>query len=303
MSIDQGTKNAMLRLRREEAQRFARSIATLESQDCFVAPEHVDLAEPSIGTRLITTCLPFLFFRAAGQQMVQPVPGTAVDATAVGSSSGPAARLFQRGPSVTDKLALVQKRVEARVESLDARAEASRAQAKSLMQSGKKSEAMAALKRSRALTSSSTALHAQSLALEQQMDAVDSANIQSEMTASLNLALKASKKATKGLLGKTERAVETGSELVDQADDVRQLFSELRVGSIDDDEDELAAELESMLMADTASDVKDVAPLVAPQSRLQISAYPSTPHAEVLPPSSVSAQQQSQAVHVATASA
>jgi hypothetical protein len=265
MSVDLATKHALLKLRREQDLQYTRSFQTLEQSDCFIDPANVDLNEPSLGRRLVVTCLPFLL-RLNGS-----ATNTATAAT--GSTAGTAARLFAKAPSPSDRLALVQKKVEARVEVLDARAEAARTQAKALMKAGKKAEAMTALKRSRALASSSTALHTQSLALEQQLDGVEAAKMQAEMTASLGIALKASKKATRGLLDKTEHAVETGGELLDQAEDVRNLFSELRVGSVDEDDSELEAELESMCQSESTH--ASASPASAPQP--QIAAYPSAP--------------------------
>lgn len=264
MSVDLATKHAMLKLRRDQDLQYTKSFQTLEQTDCFIDPANVDLSEPSIGRRLVVACLPFLL-RLGSSNASKP----ASEAAGPGSAT---ARLFSKAPSPSDRLASVQKKVEARVEALDTRADAARTQARQLMKAGKKAEAMTALKRSRALTASSTALHAQSLALEQQLDGVEAAKMQAEMTTSLGLALKASKKATRGLLGKTEQAVETGVELLDQNEDVRNLFSELRVGSADDCDSDLEAELEAMChQADPAQAPEQT------MAQVQIVAYPSAP--------------------------
>ena len=124
-------------------------------------------------------------------------------------------RLFgqhKQQTSASDKLANAAKSVEAHVEQLSEKASLARAKAAQLMSSGKKAEAMASLKKAKLLEKQlETATHTHA-ALETQVDVLAQSALQREVASALSASVATSKKKSKGLLSRTETAVDEAAE-------------------------------------------------------------------------------------------
>ena len=162
------------------------------------------------------------------------------------------------------KLARTAEQLAARVQDLAGRVATARSTAASLNAAGKKTEALAALRRSKAiekqLAGSQTALES----LEAQLLILEDAKLQAEISAALAASTGDVKRKTKGLLKRTEKAVDDAADVKDLAEDVHSALDGLRPTDLD--EDELLAELEE-LEAPQAAPAKVEAPKeVAPTS-------------------------------------
>lgn len=142
------------------------------------------------------------------------------------------------------KLARTAEQLALRVSDLATRVASARNTAASLNAAGKKTEALAALRRSKAiekqLAASQTALES----LEAQLLMLEDAKLQAEISSALAASTGDFKRKTKGLLKKTEKAVDDASEVKDLAEDVHSALGGLKQTEFDDDE--LLAELEEM---------------------------------------------------------
>lgn len=173
------------------------------------------------------------------------------------------ARLFGakgKQGTATDRLNHAAESVGAHAEQLAQRAADTRAKAKQLFAAGKRAEATAALKRAKGLEKqleTATATHA---ALERQVDVLAESALQKEVASALSASVASTKKKTKGLMGKTEEAVDGATELKDFAEDIAQTLGTLQTEAFD--EDELLEELEAMQGGDVV-DAADAAPVAA----------------------------------------
>jgi hypothetical protein len=147
-------------------------------------------------------------------------------------------------------------------DALGERASAARERARELMAVGKKSEAMLALKRSKALEKQAESASATRTALEQQLDVLESSALQREVAQALSASVTSTKQRTKGLLGRTETAVDEAQELKDFSDDIQQVLAGMQTDSLD--EDELADELDAMVNEHEVAS-RETAPTVAPE--------------------------------------
>jgi DNA-binding FrmR family transcriptional regulator len=142
------------------------------------------------------------------------------------------------------KLAGTAEQLALRVSDLAARVASARNTAASLNAAGKKTEALAALRRSKAiekqLAASQTALES----LETQLLMLEDAKLQAEISTALAASTGDFKKTTRGLLKKTEKAVDDAAEVKDLAEDVHSALDGLKQSEFD--EDDLLAELEEM---------------------------------------------------------
>ena len=148
------------------------------------------------------------------------------------------------GQSPADKLQSAAASVATHVEQLEEKASLARARAAQLVSEGNKQGALMALKKAKAAEKqleTATATHA---ALESQVDVLAQSALQKEVASALSASVASTKKRTKGLLDKTETAVDEAIELKDFAEDVTAALGGLRVEEYD--EDELMAELEDM---------------------------------------------------------
>ena len=204
--------------------------------------------------------------------------------------SGMEARVFGakgKQASAADRLNHAAESVGAHAEQLGQRAQAARARARELFAAGKKQEAMAALKRAKALDKqleTATATHA---ALEQQVDVLAESALQKEVASALSASVASTKKKTKGLMSKTEDAVDGATELKDFAEEIAQTLGTLQTDVFDDDE--LMQELESMQGADEeaahaveATPVAVAAPAITPAAIVvDPTHYPKVPARDV----------------------
>ena len=158
------------------------------------------------------------------------------------------ARFFgQRGKQAdaSAKLEHAAASVAAHVDQLSAKAEAARERALELKNSGKRAEALAALKKAKGLEKQLETASATHVALEQQLDVLSQSALQKEVASALSASVATAKKKTKGLLGKTEEAVDGAVELRDFAEDVASTLTGIQTEAFD--EEDLLAELEAMV--------------------------------------------------------
>ena len=148
--------------------------------------------------------------------------------------------------SANARLEKAAEQMENHTEQLYAKAGARpRAKAKAMMAQGKKPEAMAALKRAKALEKQAEVAASTHAAIEQQKDMLESSLVQREVATALSASIATTKKKTKGLLEKAERAVDGSAELKDAADEISEVMGGLAT-SDQYDEDDLLEELELM---------------------------------------------------------
>ena len=136
--------------------------------------------------------------------------------------------------------------VEAHAAQLGERAGAARERARMLAASGKRNEAMMALKRAKGLEKQAENAAATHAAIEAQKDLLDGQELQREIASALAASVATTKTKTKGLLTKTETAVDTMEEMRDAFEEVGQVLGGLQSGT-DVDDDALAAELDQMI--------------------------------------------------------
>jgi hypothetical protein len=136
--------------------------------------------------------------------------------------------------------------VEAHAAQLGERAGAARERARMLAASGKRNEAMMALKRAKGLEKQAENAAATHAAIEAQKDLLDGQELQREIASALAASVATTKTKTKGLLTKTETAVDSMEEMRDAFEEVGQVLGGLQSGT-DVDDDALAAELDQMI--------------------------------------------------------
>jgi hypothetical protein len=149
-----------------------------------------------------------------------------------------------RETDATQRLNHAAVSVEAHVEQLAEKVRAAETRARELFAQQKKQEAIAALKRAKALQKQLETASATHAALERQVDVLAESALQREVASALSASVASTKKKTKGLLSKTENAVDSAVELKDFAEDIAQTLGGLQTDVYDDDE--LLAELEGM---------------------------------------------------------
>ena len=184
--------------------------------------------------------------------------------------------------SATDRLNKATESMSLHVESLHERAEATRKQAKLLMSAGKKGEAMMMLKRCKQTEKQLENAMATHSALERQVDVLAESALQKEVAQALTASVATAKKQTKGLLSKTEDAVDGAIELRDFAEDVASAFGGLQPDQFDDDE--LLEELQAMTASNDVELEEDSSVATAPEPQsgmatIDVSAFPQAPRA------------------------
>ncbi len=182
--------------------------------------------------------------------------------------------------SANDRLDQAAESVSNHAAQLSERAGAARERARALATSGKRAEAMVALKRAKGLdkqAESATATHA---AIEAQKDLLDGQELQREIASALAASVATTKSKTKGLLSKTEDAVDSLEEMRDAFEEVGQVLGGLQPAT-DVDEDDLAAELDEMIAAETpeesdaSGNVKDTSDSI--KTAEVVAAFPAAP--------------------------
>jgi hypothetical protein len=163
-----------------------------------------------------------------------------------------------KGLSANARLDQAAESVEAHAAQLGERASAARERAVTLAASGKRSEALMALKRAKGLEKQAESAAATHAAIEAQKDLLDGQELQREIASALAASVATTKSKTKGLLTKTETAVDNMEEMRDAFDEVSQVLGGLQ-SSTDVDDDELAAELDGMIQLDASIKATDPA--------------------------------------------
>ena len=197
------------------------------------------------------------------------------------SASSADVRLFgqhKQQTSASDKLANAAKSVEAHVEQLSEKASLARAKAAQLASLGKKAEAMASLKKAKLLEKQlETATHTHA-ALETQVDVLAQSALQREVASALSASVATSKKKSKGLLSRTETAVDEAAELKDLAEDISNAMGGLQNDVFDEDELEAElAELSAPAVRTKAVTFAEVTPKDAGEVVVEMGAFPSAP--------------------------
>ncbi len=197
----------------------------------------------------------FPWFRSAGSRRLAQDQGVEVAVFGQSAAGGSAA-------SANARLEKAATQMENHAEQLYAKAGASRAKAKAMMAQGKKPEAMAALKRAKALEKQAEVAASTHAAIEQQKDMLESSLVQREVATALSASIATTKKKTRGLLEKAERAVDGSAELKDAADEISEVMGGLATND-QYDEDDLLEELECMQREAQAEAAPEEAPVAA----------------------------------------
>tara|TARA_X000001036_G_scaffold412189_1_gene425507 strand:- start:77 stop:979 length:903 start_codon:yes stop_codon:yes gene_type:complete len=155
----------------------------------------------------------------------------------------------QSSVSTSSRLQVACSNMEKRTETLRERVASARKEAKTLNSAGKKTEALAVLRRSKPLEKQLLASEAAQSTLDNQILMLEEASLQREISSALSQSVKTVKKKTKGLLDKTEKAVDGAADVRDLAEDVGGALQGLSTTDAPDD-DELLAELEALGRAD-----------------------------------------------------
>ena len=197
----------------------------------------------------------FPWFRRGGSRRLAQDQGMEVAVFGQSAAGGGAA-------SANARLEKAATQMENHAEQLYAKAGASRAKAKAMMAQGKKPEAMAALKRAKALEKQAEVAASTHAAIEQQKDMLESSLVQREVATALSASIATTKKKTRGLLEKAERAVDGSAELKDAADEISEVMGGLATND-QYDEDDLLEELELMQREGQAGAAPEAAPVAA----------------------------------------
>jgi len=146
--------------------------------------------------------------------------------------------------SAAEKLSAALESVQSRKSELTTRVDEARAKASRSHRAGNRAQALAAMKRVKMLEAQLQGTMATEIALESQISASESVSLNREVSEALSSGLKKAKKASKGLLGKAEMAMDGAEELRDFNDELGQLLG----GNVGDafDDDDLLAELNAM---------------------------------------------------------
>ena len=150
--------------------------------------------------------------------------------------------------TANDRLARASESAHAHARSLSERAETARSKARALASAGKRSDALLSLKRAKAIEKQVETAQATAIAIEAQRDMLDGQELQREVAQALAASVSTIKSKGKGLLKKTETAVDDMEEMREAFDEVGQVLGGLAPAEGDDDE--LAAELDAMLLDD-----------------------------------------------------
>ena len=163
-----------------------------------------------------------------------------------------------KGLSANDRLDHAAESVAAHASQLGERAGAARERAKMLASTGKRTEALLALKRAKGLEKQAENAVATHAAIEAQKDLLDGQELQREIASALAASVATTKSKTKGLLSKTENAVDGMEEMRDAFEEVGQALGGLQSNNEVDDDD-LAAELDEMIAVSMPEDATEAA--------------------------------------------
>lgn len=287
---DTKSKQKLIAQRKLETQNVEKALKKLvERGDVEIDVD--DLESTGCGGRWVCSGWP----RRARRQRVRSVeaadaPAASASASTSGSKQQLAGseRIFGRKlaqQSAADRLTQAATAMEKRMEELGARANELRMKAMEASKSGKKAEALAALKRAKGVESQLGTCQQTHAALERQVDMLAESELQREIATALSASVTSVKKKSKGLLNRTEAAVDDSQEILDANDDLRQVLSGLQPSEAFD-EDDLAEELAAMMAQDepeSAALPHEVGAAIAPASALaDTPAYPSAPTRKIV---------------------
>ena len=197
-------------------------------------------------------------------------PAAAAAGTALGTAAGTAARaadvttaaatrqatsahaLFGLRKGKADPHAKLQEAAAAmqgRIEQLEARVGEGQAEAKRLMGLGQKAAALRAMRKVKGVEKQVASNQAALDAVEQQVDLMQQAVMQKTVASALQTSSKGLK-GQKKLLQQAEGAVEDAAEARDMAEDLSTVMGEFAQNGHHDDDDELLAELDALILGD-----------------------------------------------------
>ena len=247
--VDGKTKRAALAEMKEKETRMATDI------DRMVRVSLVDDDEPVQGCGGKLFCF-------GGRRRAAARATTSLDSRVFGTAV--------KKTDATQRLNHAAESVGAHVEQLAEKVRAAEARARELFAQQKKPEAIAALKRAKTLQKQLETASATHAALERQVDVLAESALQREVASALSASVASTKKKSKGLLSKTESAVDSAVELKDFAEDIAQTLGGLQTDVYDDDE--LLAELEGM------QEPEPQAVIAVPEAvAVQVRDYPAVP--------------------------
>ena len=195
---------------------------------------------------------------------------------------GPTVVGVKTASSTGSRLEQAQGSLRERSERLQDRMNESRREAAMLMKLGKKTEALAAMKRAKNAEKQFLTASAAVDALDQQILALEEATLQQEIATALSSSVKKVKKQTKGLLNKTEQAVDGSAEVKDLAEDVNSALEGLQAPSAHDD-DELLEELQAMMADGEIQEAEAAATAPTAPVQVELEAWPAAPKEGMLP--------------------
>ena len=195
---------------------------------------------------------------------------------------GPTVVGVKTGNSTGSRLEQAQGSLRERSERLQDRMNESRREAAMLMKLGKKTEALAAMKRAKNAEKQFLTASAAVDALDQQILALEEATLQQEIATALSSSVKKVKKQTKGLLNKTEQAVDGSAEVKDLAEDVNSALEGLQAPNAHDD-DELLEELQAMMADGEIQEAEAAATAPTAPVQVELEAWPAAPKEGMLP--------------------
>jgi hypothetical protein len=181
----------------------------------------------------------------------------------------------------TEKLEVAMHTVQARVQSLTDRVKIGRERALTAKQEGRNEDAVRELKKAKAVEKQLNAARLALDTLERQQDVLAESTLHRELATALKSTTAGVKAKNKGLLAMAESAVDESVEIRDDVEDIAAVFENMAPAyDTGADEDELLAELESMITDTTALNT------VEPESRtstkdtgeeLKADSFPSVP--------------------------
>jgi len=205
-------------------------------------------------------------------------PAAAAAGTALGTAAGTAARAADATAAVTRqatgahalfglrkgkadphaKLQEAASAMQSRIEQLEARVGEGQSEAKRLMNLGQKAAALRAMRKVKAVEKQVASNQAALDAVEQQVDLMQQAVMQKTVASALQTSSKGLK-GQKKLLQQAEGAVEDAAEARDMAEDLSTVMGEFANGGQHDDDDELLAELDALILGDVPTPPSEAA--------------------------------------------
>ena len=186
-----------------------------------------------------------------------------------------------KAATAAERLAQAAESVQAHASQLSERGAAARARALELQMAGKKADALMALKRAKALEKQAATALSTHAALESQQDMLESSALQREIASALSASVASTKTKAKGLLSKTETAVDDAAELKDAFEEVTEALGGLQAQYGDDDDEELLAELQTMVAeVPVAAPTEALATTASVDVAQVVAAFPNAPKRE-----------------------